>query len=309
MRRFSFTLIAATTLGIAMVTSAAIAQDDSGSNGQPRVDPLYQLPPPPAALHEFYQHYDAGQRALDGTDDPYRLAVPVSRSVAISLTPGAQTNIIRIAQGFPASVTFLDDTGQSWPIAWDITTNKGGGCDAHGQGQNPAVRSVGIYACVPDPGSNVLQLTPISRYAQGGLLVSLQGAAKPIAFMIIAGTGSYDADLTARIGGRGPNAKDLPVSASDAPTTGSAFLTAMLDGAPPASAEPLQVAGVSADRMRAWKLGDSMYLRTDYQLVSPAPTAQESEYGTTIYEIPETSEVLVASEDRLISISLAEVGP
>ena len=294
---------------LSFVCAPGLAQTQTDSNGQPAVDPVYQLPPPPAALHEFYKNYDAGQRALDGTDDPLRLAVPVSRSVSISLVPGAETNIIRIAQGFPASVTFLDDTGQPWPIAWDITTAKSGGCDAQGQGQNAAVRSVGIYACVPDHGSNVLQLTPISRYAQGGVLVSLQGAPKPIAFMVIGGTGSYDADLTARVGGRGPNAKDLPTQVSDAPATGAAFLTQMLDGAPPASAAPLQVAGISPDRMRAWKLGDSMYLRTDYRLVSPAPTAEESEYGTTIYQIPESSEVLVASADRLISVSLSDPGP
>jgi intracellular multiplication protein IcmK len=139
--------------------------------------------------------------------------------------------------------------------------------------------------------------------------VSLQGASKPIAFMVIAGTGSYDADLTARISARGPNAQDLPTQVSDAPTTGAAFLTQMLDGAPPAAAVPLQVSGVSADRMRAWRMGDNMYLRTEYRLVSPAPIAQESEYGTTIYQIPETSEVLVASAEQLISVSLSEPGP
>lgn len=287
----------------------AHAQTARDSNGQPRVDPVYENLPPPPSMDGLYDRFDRGQRNLDGADDPHRLAVPVSRSVKISLSPGAQTNIVRIAQDYPASVTFLDETGQPWPIAWDISTNKSGSCDAHGQGQNPAVRSVGIYACVPEAGSNVLQLTPMSRYAHGGVLVSLKGAPKPVSFMIVAGTGSYDADLTARVAGRGPNAKDAPALEPEAPATGASFLTDMLDGTAPADAVPLTVSGINPDRMRAWKLSHSMYLRTDYRPISPAPTGQESEYGVTVYEIPETSKVLLAAGERIVTVSLSEDGP
>ncbi|MFT8946594.1 MAG: DotH/IcmK family type IV secretion protein [Acetobacter aceti] len=295
---------------LAVPETVVYAQTTRDSNGAPRVDPIYEgLPPPPSAMQHFYDRVDQGQKNLDAAEDPHRLATPVSRSVRISLAPGAQTNIIRIAQDYPAAITFLDDTGQSWPIAWDIATNKSGGCDAHGQGQNSAVRSVGINACVPEAGSNVLQLTPVSRYAHGGVLVNLKGAPKPISFMIISGTGAYDADLTVRVAARGPNAKDTPNSEPDAPATGDRNLEAMLDGAAPADAVPLRVAGVSPDRIRAWKLGDKMYLRTDYTPISPAPSAHETEYGIGIYEIPETSNVLLSSGARIVSATLSEDGP
>jgi len=315
MKRCRFGMVPAVAVMVACATGPLYAQTDNDPDGRAHIDPIYSgsLPPPPDAMKNLYDHYDSGQRALDGIDDPHRLAVPVSRSVSITLAPGAQTNIVRIAQDYPSSVTFLDTTGQPWPIAWNIMTNKSGGCDRDGRqegGANgPSVRAVGISACVPEVGSNVLQLTPASRYARGGVLVSLKGAPKPISFMIIAGTGSYDADLTARVLVRGPNAKDAPNTEPDAPDTGAPFLTAMLDGAPPADAAPLLVSGVSPDRMRAWRYGHGMFLRTTYRLISPAPMASESEYGFTVYAIPVTSRILVADQDRMVSVAIREDGP
>ncbi|MBB2169938.1 type IV secretion protein DotH [Gluconacetobacter aggeris] len=298
-------------LALAAVHSTALAQSQPEAQDRNPVDPAFRNLPPPPVMRGLYDRYDQAEKNLDGIDDPHRLAVPVSRSVTISLAPGAQTNIVRIAQDYPASITFLDETGQPWPIAWDLATNKGGGCDARGQGQNPAVRGVGIYACVPEAGSNVLQLTPISRYAHGGVLVSLKGAPKPINFMIMAGTGAYDADLTARVQGRGPNAKSVPVTEADAPVTGASFFNALLDGAPPADAVPLTVSGVSPDHTRAWKIGHEMFLRMDngYWPVSPAPSAHQSEYDVEIFEIPETSVVLVSTGTRMISVSLSDDAP
>lgn len=298
-------------LALAAPASGVYAQTRPSQDDHDPVDPIYRSLPPPPAMNDLYDRFDRGQRSLDGEDDPHRLAVPVSRSVSVSFAPGAQTNIIRIAREYPSSITFLDETGQPWPIGWDIATNKGGGCDSKGEGRNPAVRPVGIYACVPEAGSNVLQLTPISRYAHGGVLVSLKGAPKPVSFMFIAGTGTYDADLTIRVKGRGPKAKDMPVLEPDAPVTGASFLTDMLDGAPPADAVPLTVSGISPDQMRAWKMGHDMYLRLEngYWPASPAATAHQSEYNVAIYQIPETSVVLLSTGSRMISVTLSEEGP
>ncbi|WP_264816980.1 DotH/IcmK family type IV secretion protein, partial [Gluconobacter kondonii] len=104
---------------LAVPDTVVCAQTTRDSNGAPRVDPIYEgLPPPPSAMQNLYDRFDQGQRNLDAQDDPHRLATPASRSVRVSLAPGAQTNIIRIAQDYPAAITFLDETGQAWPIAW-----------------------------------------------------------------------------------------------------------------------------------------------------------------------------------------------
>lgn len=288
----------------------AMAQRQA-DNEHDHLDPVYagSLPPPPEARQSLYDRYDEGQKGLDAEDDPHRLASPTSRSVSLSFAPGAVIPIVRLAQDYPASITFLDATGQPWPISWDITTNKNGSCDEKGQGKNASVRAVGINACVPEPGSNVLQLTPTSRYPHGGLLVSLKDAPKPLSFIIFSGTGSYDADLTVRINKRGPNAKDMPNAGPDAPETAEPVLSSILDGVPPADAVPLVVSGVSADKLRAWKLGQTLYLRTSLQLISPAPQGQVREFDVTAYAAPATTRALVSAGDRMIPISLQEDAP
>lgn len=297
------------SLALALGSLPACAQDNSNGDGKDHPDPIYTLPPPPAALQQAYKDFDTGQRALGGADDPRQIASPMSRTVSVSLAPGAVTNIIQIAQGYPASVTFLDSTGQPWPIAWNIATQKHQGCDGKDGNSNDAVHAIGIESCVPDAGSNVIQITPVNRYLHGGMLVNLQGAPKPVTFMFIAGTGRYDADLTVRVLERGPNAKEAPPLDANIPTTGAPELTAMLDDVPPADAVPLLVSGVSPDRMRAWKLRNSIYLRTDYELISPSAQDHEAAYGFTVYRIPVTRKILVSSGGQLIGVSLSEDGP
>ena len=94
----------------------------------------------------------------------------------------------------------------------------------------------------------------------------------------------------------------------DAPETGAAYLTSMLQGVPPAEAVPLSVEGVSPDAVRAWRLGRNVYLRTSHVLLSPEWTASEAEDGTTVYAIPNTPVVLLSVGGRTVSAELKE-GP
>ncbi|GBR20296.1 MULTISPECIES: DotH/IcmK family type IV secretion protein [Asaia] len=304
--RFHPYLLGAALVCSGMTTSAFAQQDQQ----QKPLDPIYaDLPPPPGAVQNAYHQYDEGERLKDGAEDPYRMAVPQSRSVTVSMQPGGQTNIVRLAQGYPSSLTFLDSTGQPWPIAWNLMTNKTADCDRQGGGENAAIRAVGINACVPVAGSNVVQLTPLSRYPRGGVLISLEKARQPIYFVIIAGPGVYDGQMTVRVKERGPRAQDLPVLEADAPETGAPWLTALLDGVPPEQATPLTVTGVSADDLRAWRYRGQVLLRTRYVLDSPAPTAHETEYGVTAYVLRDTSRLLMTVNGQLTGISLGEEGP
>lgn len=301
---------------ILCVPLSALAQ--SRQNGGPddrdkeHIDPLYagNLPPPPSVRQDLYDRYDGGQKALDAEDDPHLLASPTSRSLNIAFEPGAQIPIVRLAQGYPSAITFLDATGQPWPIAWDLATNKAASCDGDGKGNDKSpIRAVGINACVPQAGSNILQITPVSRYPRGGILVTLKDAPKPISFMIVAGTGAYDADLTVRITRRGPNAKDQASTLGAVPDTSDPVLNDLLSGSPPMEAVPLLVSGVSADRLRAWKLKDVMYIRTTFELSSPAPISHVSEFDVTAYSAPFSSRLLVSTGERLVPVSVQEDGP
>jgi intracellular multiplication protein IcmK len=238
-----------------------------------------------------------------------QIASPNSRSIVVGLAAGSTVSIIHIVKGYPTAVSFFDKTGSPWPIEWDTNSNPANGsggnnCNStNGGGNGP---SVGFNVCAPVNGSNVLQISAASLQPRGGLVVNLKGAPKPVSFLLIAGGSSYDADLSVRVADRGPNAKTI-IGPPAAPDTSSPYLTAMLDGVPPAEAIPLSVSGVSPDLLRAWRVGDKVVLRTTYTLVSPEWTASENgEGGMTVYSLPDTPIVLLSAEGHTVSAQLSE---
>ncbi len=272
------------------------------------------IPLTPEMIQQLQQRYGETQRAQEqGTQ---QIAAPVNRGVSTSFAPGQVTNIIQTVRGYPTAISFFDATGQPWPVGWNTNSNAanlngGSNCNStpqQGGGDgSPAVNAVGFYVCVPVKGSNTIEITPMSLVPRGGLVVNLQNAPKPLSFLLIAGQGRYDADMSVHVADRGPNAKVLVDTRPGAPVTGAPYLNSMLEGIAPADAVPLSVEGVSPDEVRAWRLGGETYIRTRYTLMSPAWDASENgEGGVTIYAIPSTPVVLLSADQRTVSALLKE---
>ena len=278
------------------------------------------IPLTPEMIRELARRYGEVQRAQE--ESAALIASPVSRPVNITFQPGQPTSIVQTVRGYPTALSFFDATGQPWPIAWDTNSNNanvsggggagGGGCSTSpnagpaGPG-GPAADLAGFHVCVPVRGSNTIQITPMSISPRGGLLVNLQGAPKPISFLMVSGQNRYDADVSIHVSSRGPNARVQIDTRPDAPATGAPYLTAMLSGVAPADAIPLSVSGVSPDDVRAWRLGNQIYLRTRHTLMSPPwDASQYGEGGTTVYALPSTPVVLLSVNNRTVSADLRE---
>ena len=268
------------------------------------------IPITPDMIRELARRYQENSRTQEQTLTP--VASPVSRAITVSFAPGAATSIVQTVKGYPSALSFFDNTGQPWPIAWDTSSNSAGGssgnCNTNaGTASGPAVEVVGFHSCVPVKGSNVLQITPLSLAPRGGMLVSLQGAPKPLAFLVLGGSDRYDADVSVRVAERGPNAKVQIDTRPGAPVTGAPFMNAMLSGIAPADARPLSVEGIAPDDIRAWRLGGDVYLRTRHTLMSPPWSASESgEGGVTLYALPFTPVVLMSINGHTVSAHLKE---
>jgi len=268
------------------------------------------IPLTPEMIEDLAKRYRAQQQAVEqGTTE---LAAPINRQVNVSFAPGAATSIVNTVKGYPTAVSFFDSTGQPWPIQWDTNSNPaaiagGANCNAPtNTGGGPSVAAIGFYVCTPTKGSNVLEITPVSISPRGGLVVSLEGAPKPLTFLLVSGGGRFDSSLSVHVSDRGPHAKVEIMTQPDAPDTGAPFLTGMLDGVPPADAVPLSVEGVSPEGLRAWRLGRNVYLRTRYTLLSPEWTASEAEAGTTVYAVPNTPVILLSVDGRTVSAELKD---
>jgi intracellular multiplication protein IcmK len=287
--------------------------DNLANGNSPDVDRAQSaIPLSPELIEQLAQRYKAAKRAQE--ESVAELAAPLSRRVNASFAPGSAISIINTVKGYPTAVSFFDSTGQPWPIQWDTNSNPaaiagGQNCNAQTNQGGPSAIAIGFFVCTPTKGSNVLEITPVSLAPRGGLVVSLEAAPKPLTFLLVAGGGRYDADLSVHVADRGPHAKVEIMTQPDTPDTGAPFLTGMLQGVPPADAIPLNVEGVSPNGLRAWRLGHNVYLRTSYTLLSPEWTASEAEAGTTVYAVPNTPIVLLSVNGRTVSASLKDSTP
>jgi intracellular multiplication protein IcmK len=290
-------------------TVVAPGQSANGNPSQAEKAANDAIPLSPELIEQLAERYKAAQRARE--ESITELAAPLNRQVNVSFAPGTAVSIINTVKGYPTAVSFFDSTGQPWPIQWDTNSNPaaiagGTNCNAQTNAGGPSAIAIGFFVCTPTKGSNVLEITPVSLSPRGGLVVSLEGAPKPLTFLLISGGGRYDADLSIHVADRGPKAKVEIMTQPNAPDTGAPFLTGMLEGVPPADATPLEVEGVSPEGLRAWRLGHNVYLRTSYTLLSPEWTASEAEAGTTVYAVPNTPVVLLSVNGRTVSALLKD---
>src|SRR3546814_16324980 len=76
----------------------------------------------------------------------------------------------------------------------------------------------------------------------------------------------------------------------------------LLDGVAPPSAVALRVDSPSS---RAWRIGETVYLRTNFSVLSPAWTGSVTgPGGVTVYALPDTPVVLISDNGRMSQIRI-----
>lgn len=229
------------------------------------------MPLQPRQVLKLHQQIDVSQRAaaIPATIPPK----PVSTTLMINQAPGTTPPAIRLAQGYVSSLVFVDSTGSPWPIAaFDIG--------------NP--KSVGIQW---DGKSNILLLQSVMPYSYGDIVIRLVGLPTPITLELVSGQRVVDYRVDIHISGVGPNAKVIPMGTT-LPGSANQLLLGILDGVAPAGSKQLTVRGAHAE---AWLLGEKLYLRTRFTLLSPGWTGTiTSSDGMHAYELTKTSSVLIS---------------
>lgn len=229
------------------------------------------MPLSPEQVVKLRQQVDISQRAAAAP------AVvppkPVSTTLMINLAPGSSPPAIRLAQGYVSSLVFVDSTGAPWPVAgYEIGNPKATNLQWDGK-------------------SNILMLQAASPYSDGNLVVRLVNLPTPITLELISGQRVVDFRVDIHVAGVGPNAKEIPSGVS-LPGTTNQLLLNILDGVAPPDGKVLSVKGGDC---QGWLLGDRMYLRTRFIILSPGWIGKmTSPDGMTAYEMPKSSSVLIS---------------
>ncbi|OGT42907.1 MAG: hypothetical protein A3F42_08290 [Gammaproteobacteria bacterium RIFCSPHIGHO2_12_FULL_37_34] len=229
------------------------------------------MPLAPQQVVQLRQQIDLAQRA--SATSPNIPPKPVSTTIMVNLAPGATPPAIRLAQGYVSSLVFVDSTGAPWPIAsFDIGYPK----------------SMNIQW---DGKSNILLLQAVSPYSNGNIVVRLIGMPIPVTLELVAGQPVVDYRVDIHVSGIGPNTKELPTGTM-LPNNANQLLLGVLDGVAPAGSKALNVRGADA---QAWLLGEKMYFRTRFTVLSPGWIGtMASPDGMHAYEMQKTSSILVS---------------
>jgi intracellular multiplication protein IcmK len=229
------------------------------------------MPLTPQQVIRLRQLLDVSQRAA--ATPPTVPPKPVSTTIIMNLAPGTTPPAIRLAKGYVTSLVFVDSTGAPWPIA-------------------------GYYIGDPkatniqwDSKSNVLLMQAASPYSNGDIVVRLVGLMTPITLELVSGQRVVDFRTDVHVSGLGPNSKDIPID-NGLPNSANQLLLSVLDGIAPPGSKLLVVKG---GECQAWLMGDKMFLRTRFTLLSPGWMGKMvSPDGMYAYEVQRSSSVLVS---------------
>lgn len=240
-----------------------------------------EMPMSPDQVVQLHSMYNQSQKAA--AIYPGVPPKPVSTSMQVNLSPGAQQPVINLQAGFVTSLVFLDSTGAPWPIeSYDLG--------------NP--RDFDIQW---DKKSNILMVQAKALYKYANMAVKFKDLQTPLMIMLAPATDQFFYRVDVRIPGVGPEANAMPLN-NGLPGAANPELLSLLDGIAPQNAHYLEVSGGPAD---AWLSYGHLYVRSRLTILSPGWIGKmTSADGMNAYEMQPTSTILTTMNGHLVHLSL-----
>ncbi len=239
------------------------------------------FPLSPDQINALRNMLDQTQRAQAAA--PYKTPpAPTSTSLTIDLAPGAVPPVIRLSKGFVSSLVFIDSTGAPWPIeAFDLG--------------DPTAFNISW-----DKKGNTLMVQARQDYSYGNLAVNLKNLNTPVMLTLVPGQRVVDYRVDMRVPGQGPQA--APSIGDDLPAAADNQLLNVLNGIAPMNGRRLKTEN---DFAQVWMVGDVLYLRSAYAMLSPAWVAKMSSAdGMNAYKLPPSPLVLLMRHGQIISVKV-----
>lgn len=241
----------------------------------------------PDEIRAYKRHLDALAEAR--AEKPRGEPVANTRSVNVSLSPGAAHPEIMISDNYVTSVVVLDSLGNPWPI-------KG-----YAVGNNEAFRTTAA-------GDNIIMISPLKPYATGNVVITLKDKTVPVVFQIRNNPDRVDFRLEARVQAIGPESTYNPnIDLAFMPGGEDKILQSVLDGIPDDSLTELEVTGGSRYTQGWMDSEGSVYLRTPYDLKVPEVRKQsKSSDGTQVFVFDSTPAATLSVGGKPVLIDIKE---
>ncbi|MGE4313107.1 MAG: DotH/IcmK family type IV secretion protein [Pseudobdellovibrionaceae bacterium] len=237
------------------------------------------LPMKPDEIRRFLKTYDDTQEVVQ--KPIYAEPTPVSSLETVPLEPGAAPLAVLTSVGFVTTVTFVDLTGEPWPIR-----------DMGWAGDFEILQ--------PEQKGNILRITPLTEFAHGNISVRLVGLKAPVILTLKTDREQVQYRLDLRIPDYGPAGAPPAIDTKISTKAGKKELTSVLEGVPPSDAEHLIVSGTDS-RSTAYSYNGLTYFRTPLKLLSPAWSASVSSAdGMTVYELEDAPVLLLSDNGKMV---------
>ena len=214
----------------------------------------------------------------------YNNPTPISNTIQVDLSPGAQPPIVRAHTNFVSALVFSDSNGQKWPLK---DYNLAGGKK---------------FNIKWDRTSNVMFLQANSEFASANMIVRLKGLDPPITIMLVSGQKYVDYRLDLQVMAHGPNSTDPIPGDNIRKSLAKPSLLNALDGINPYEFTELKT---SNEEVRAWKKENSLIIRSKLPLLSPGwSESMSSSDGTKVYYVNITPKLLLSNNGKIITVTI-----
>ncbi|WP_454740387.1 DotH/IcmK family type IV secretion protein [Cupriavidus necator] len=237
-----------------------------------------------ALIEELYKRSGAATAPAKNT------AKPIASRFVVDLSPGATPPVVRIFRGQGATVSFLDSSGNPWPIE---------------KARNFYEQAM----TVTQLGPHVVTVESNSDHASGSVTVLLKGLATPLTFTVVPSQSEIDYRADLIVPGRSPDAPARLAGGLGRVGIAERGLENYLYGQTPDGARRLEVQDLPL--ALAWQdPSGRLILRTQAMVASPGPyQVLPSSDGTTVYELPAVPVLRVSVDGQIRAVHIKGLIP
>lgn len=211
-----------------------------------------------------------------------------SRSRKLSFETGEKPPALNIAPGYVTTVSFVDSTGQPWPITSVILGN-------------PNYYSVKR----PKGEESIITISARKKFVDSNLALTFKDQDMPATIQMKTVSGKKDTDslIVFKAQGRGPNARAPAIGPGPKPTIND-ILMSFLDRVPPGQAKRVKLKP-QEENMSLWSYQDFLYFRTEYPVLWPAwMTVARGVSGVRVYKLPRVTSLMVSRNGKTESFQI-----